>query len=171
MSSGTIIAAFATCGKTILGKKYKNVIDLESSKYKFKNNSLENIPIEARKGLNRERNEEWPYNYYKAIDEATRLYDIVLVQLKPEHFDYFDKNNIKYSIVYPDINNFDIVRERCIKRGNNEKFTQRLEEVFLPYYEDCLNRNYENMYILANDETLEDCLLKNNYKLEKWESA
>ena len=27
MKKGIIIAAFATCGKTYLGKKYKNVID------------------------------------------------------------------------------------------------------------------------------------------------
>ena len=37
MAKGIIIAAFATCGKTYLGKKYSNVIDLESSNYKFDN--------------------------------------------------------------------------------------------------------------------------------------
>ena len=31
-----IIAGFATCGKSVLGRKYKNVIDLESSLYKHK---------------------------------------------------------------------------------------------------------------------------------------
>ena len=31
---GIIIAGFATCGKSILGKKYNNIKDLESSPYK-----------------------------------------------------------------------------------------------------------------------------------------
>ena len=37
-------------------------------------------------------------NYYKAVLESVANYDVVLVQLKPEHFDYFDKHNIRYCI-------------------------------------------------------------------------
>ena len=41
-SGGIIIAGFATCGKSMLGGKYKNVLDLESSVYRYKsyNNKL-----------------------------------------------------------------------------------------------------------------------------------
>lgn len=98
MMQGIIIAGFATCGKSVLGKKYNNVIDLESSNYKHINTNIKNLSSEERKGTKREINKEWPDNYYKAISEAVKKYDVVLVQLKPEHFDYFDKNNIKYSI-------------------------------------------------------------------------
>ncbi len=77
---------------------YSNVIDLESSNFKHINTNFENVPVEARKGTKREVNSEWPKNYYKAIRMALKEYDVVLVQLKPDHFDYFDKNNIKYSI-------------------------------------------------------------------------
>ena len=49
MAQGTIIAGFATCGKSFLGKKYSNVIDLESSNYKHDNTNLKDIPVEARK--------------------------------------------------------------------------------------------------------------------------
>ena len=167
MSEGIIISAFATCGKSFLGKKYSNVIDLESSNYKHDNNKLENIPIEMRKGTKREINKEWPHNYYKAIKEAVQKYDVVLVQLKPEHFNYFDKNNIKYLIAYPNINNWSEVEKRCIERGNNQSFVIRLKEVFRPYYEDSLKRKYEKMYILNNNETLEDVLIKDNIKLVK----
>ena len=93
---GIIIAGFATCGKSILGKKYNNIKDLESSP--FKNIMIDNIPVEEQKGTKRELNPKWPQNYYVAIDEAVKQYDIVLVQLKPEHLDYFDKHSIKYSI-------------------------------------------------------------------------
>lgn len=162
MTQGMIIAGFATCGKSVLAKKYSNVIDLESSNYKYNDSSIRNISVEARKGTKRKINKEWPHNYYKAIMEAVKKYDVILVQLKPEHFDYFDKNNIKYSIAYPDINNWEAVKKRCINRGNNENFIKKLKEVFIPFYEDSLQRNYENLYIINENETLEDVLRKND---------
>ena len=161
-----IIAGFATCGKSVLGRKYRNVIDLESSSYKHKNFDTD-LTVEQRKGTKREINDEWPQNYYNAIDEACKKYDVVLVQLKPERFNYFDENNIKYSIAYPSIDNWSEVEKRCIERGNNEDFIIRLKQVFKPYYEDSLKRKYEKMYILNNTETLEDCLIKDNIKLIK----
>ena len=166
MCKGIIISAFATCGKTYLGKKYKNVIDLESSNYKFDNSDLANIPSEERKGTKRKLNSNWPENYYNAIVDATNKYDIVLVQLKPEHFDYFDKHNIRYSIAYPNLNNFEEIKRRCINRNNNKDFINRLWEVFVPYYEDSIKRNYEKLYILNDDMTLEDCLLEDGIHLE-----
>ena len=155
---GIIIAGFATCGKSILGKKYNNIIDLESSPYK--NIMRDDIPVEEQKGTIRELNPKWPQNYYDAIEEAIQQYDVVLVQLKPEHFDYFDKHNIKYSIVYPNLNNWEEVERRCIERGNNDAFIKRLKEVFIPYYEDSIKRNYDKLYILDGNETLEDILKK-----------
>lgn len=160
-----IIAGFATCGKSVLGRKYSNVLDLESSNYKHNNDNIKNIPVEERKGTKRELNKDWPNNYYKAIKEAIQKYDLVLVQLKPEHLDYFDRNNIKYSIAYPNINNWEDVREKCLNRGNNESFIKRLKEVFIPYYEDSLHRNYEKLYIINKGETLESVLIDNNIEL------
>ena len=98
----------------------------------------------------------------QTINETVKQYDVVLVQLKPEHFDYFDKHNIKYSIAYPNINNWEEVEKRCIARGNNENFIKRLKEVFIPYYEDSIKRNYDKLYILNDKETLEDVLKKEN---------
>lgn len=165
MAKGIIIAGFATCGKSVLGKKYSNVIDLESSNYKYNNIGFENVSMEALKGRKREINKDWPYNYYKAISEAVKKYDVVLVQLKPELFDYFDKNNIKYSIAYPNINNWEDVKRKCMNRGNNENFIRRLKKVFIPFYEDSLQRNYEELYIINENETLESVLIENNIEL------
>ena len=161
---GIIIAGFATCGKSILGKKYSNVLDLESSP--FKNIMRTDLSVEEQKGTKREINPLWPQNYYDAIMNAVKKYDVVLVQLKPEHFDYFDRNNIKYSIAYPNINNWEEVEKRCIIRGNNDAFIKRLKEVFIPYYEDAIKRNYDKLYILNDKETLEDILIENNIKLD-----
>ena len=155
---GIIIAGFATCGKSVLGRKYSNIKDLESSQ--FKNIMNDDMPVEEQKGTKRELNPLWPQNYYDAIKEAIKQYDVVLVQLKPEHFDYFDKHNIKYSIIYPNLNNWEEVERRCIERGNNDAFIKRLKEVFIPYYEDSIKRNYDKLYILDGNETLEDILKK-----------
>lgn len=163
---GIIISCFATCGKSILGKKYKNVIDLESSSFKHLNSDTM-LSVEERKGTKRELNPMWPQNYYDAIMKASKQYDIVLVQLKPEHFDYFDKHNIKYSIAYPNIENWKEVEFRCINRGNNDAFIKRLKEVFIPYYEDAIKRNYYKLYILNDKENLEDVLIKDNIKLKQ----
>ncbi len=166
MKHGVIIAGFATCGKSALGRKYANVIDLESSNYKHIN-SLENIPVEMRKGTKREINQDWPENYYKAINDAIKKYDIVLVQLKPKHLDYFDRNGIKYSIAYPNIKDWKTVKRKCIDRGNNQNFIKRLKEVFIPYYKDVLKRNYEKLYIIDKNESLESILIKNDFALRE----
>lgn len=167
MPKGIIISAFATCGKSFLGKKYSNVIDLESSNYKYDNHKVKNISVESRKGTRRNINNDWPNNYYETIKEAVQKYDIVLVQLKPEHFDYFDNNNIKYSIAYPNINNWKEVEKKCIDRGNNEKFINRLKRVFVPYYEDSIQRNFEKLYIIDSNKTLEDYLIQDNIILKR----
>lgn len=166
MVQGIIIAGFATCGKSFLGKKYSNVIDLESSHYKHDNMNMTGLAVEARKGTKREINQEWPDNYYKAIQEAVKNYDVVLVQLRPEHFDYFDQNNIKYRIAYPNIDDWESVEKKCMDRGNNENFIRGLKEVFVPYYEDCLQRNYEKLYIINENETLESVLMEDNIELK-----
>ncbi len=167
-SKGVILAGFATCGKSMLGKKYENVLDLESNVYRYKTFDKK-LSVEQNKGTKRKEDTSWPQNYYDAISEATNSYDVVLVQLKPEHFDYFDAHGIKYSIAYPNIHSWDEVRNKCIRRGNNAYFITRLKEVFKPYYKDAIHRKYEKLYILNGGENLEDILIQNGFKLIKKE--
>lgn len=87
--------------------------------------------------------------------------------IKTRTFWLFDENNIKYSIAYPNLDNWSEVEKRCIERGSNQDFIIRLKQVFKPYYEDSLKRRYEKMYILNGTETLEDCLIKDHIKLIK----
>ena len=65
-------------------------------------------------------------------------------------------------LLTPNINNWEEAERRCIARGNNENFIIRLKQVFIPYYEDSINRNYNKLYILNDKETLEDVLKKEN---------
>lgn len=68
MSKGIIVAGFGAIGKTTLGNKYANIIDMESGYYQWDNTVFEHIPYELRKGKNnRPQNNEWPSNYHKAV--------------------------------------------------------------------------------------------------------
>ena len=87
--------------------------------------------------------------------------------MKPENFDYFDKHNIRYYIAYSDINDWDDVLNKCINRGNNNRFIKRLKEVFIPYDEDAKKRKYDKFYIIKKGKTLEDYLIEDGIKLER----
>lgn len=67
--NGILIAGFGAIGKTALSKKYSNIIDLESSSFKYIiDDELKKISVEERKGLKtRKLNLEFPNNYYVEI--------------------------------------------------------------------------------------------------------
>lgn len=164
MSKGVIIAGFATIGKTYISKRYTNILDLESSSYKYDYSSYENIDYEKLKGTSgRKENNEWPSNYYNAIKEAQNKYDVVLVQLNKMHLEYFDKHNIEYYVVYPSLDSWEWVKQRSINRGNNDKWLSRLEEVFEEYYIASKNSNCKEMFIVSENTSLEDILKENKF--------
>ena len=67
--SGILIAGFGAIGKTTVSKKYNNVMDLESSSFKYIiDDELKKLNPEEGKGLkSRKLNKEFPNNYYNEI--------------------------------------------------------------------------------------------------------
>ena len=164
MANGIIIAGFAGIGKTFLSEKYPNIIDLESSCYKYDYSEYKNIDIEKFKSIvGRKENKEWPYNYYKAIEEAKSKYDVIFVKLDNRRIEYFEKNNIEYYIVYPSLNSWEWIKQRSISRGNNEKFIKRLKEVFKKYYILSQKSKCKKMFIVNEEISLEDVLKENKF--------
>lgn len=164
MSKGIIIAGFATVGKTYLSKKYKNILDLESSIYKYDYIGYENVDYEKLKGtLGRKENKEWPYNYYKAIEEEQKNYDIIFVQLNLQHLKYFDRNNIEYYIVYPSLDSWEWVKQRSIERGNNKRWLNRLKNVFEEYYIASKKSKCKELFIVNEKTSLEDILKEKKF--------
>lgn len=162
--SGIIIAGFSGIGKTTLGKKYKNVVDLDSAEFAYDDSGLEHLSLEQRKGMKRKMNPDWPLNYIDKIKSLLELYDYILVWDRPDVLKEYDKNNISYCVCYPDKGALEIYKERYRKRGNSEFYINKK-----------INQYYENMriyeksnikkIILFGNETLEDYLLKNGENL------
>lgn len=166
MKKKIIIAGFAGIGKTELAKKYRNVVDLDSSDYAYDNSMVQHLSLERRKGEVRPSNPNWPDNYIEAIKAATSKYDIVLVWDREDIIKEYLANNINFSLFYPDksdLNNY-VLRYR--NRGNSENY---IEMKLKQYNERMLffNKLIVPKTILKDNETLEDYLIRNGYPLSK----
>ena len=161
-----VIAGFAGVGKTYLGNKYCNVKDLESSVYKYDYSKIKNPDHEKLKGdPTRIRNKNFPQNYISGIKQALKEYDIVAVWISRDMFKLYRQNGINFWLCYPtkaSLKKYYI--PRYIARGNS----QRWIDGTLSYYDDIrktAKTMKEKKIVLHNDQTLEDWLLKHNYKL------
>ncbi len=159
-----IIAEFAGIGKTTLAKKYKNVIDLESSLFKWDNTGLEHVPIEQRKGTKRKENPKWPHNYINEIKRQSRNYDIILVWIAPKVLELYDKNKIEYTLCYPEQSAIGIYEKRYKERGNNQQYIDKVVNTYDKRLEEFKQKKVPQI-ILKGNETLEDYLIRNRYTL------
>ena len=160
-----MIAGYAGIGKTTLGKKYNNVIDLESSPFKYEYSKDDTSPMENRKGRkDRTLRKDWPQNYWEAIEDAILKYDFVLVQGHHRHFDFLDKNEIEFWVVYPNKEALELYRKRYTERGNNQDYIDKVINGFDKMRIE-FEKNKSKKIILKGKETLEDYLLDNGYEL------
>ena len=165
---GLVIAGFAGVGKTTLAKKYKNVIDIESSIYKYDYSMYDNIDYEGFKGRkDRVKNTNFPQNYIDAINQAKQKYDVVLIWLCDEAIDLYNKFGINFVVCYPNAEAFEGYKQRYISRGNSQTWIDNLINYYDEFVVNKLEKsNYEKI-ILDKGETLEYKLIELGYKLEK----
>lgn len=161
-----IIAGSAGVGKTTLAKKYDNVIDLESSPYKWDYSNLKSQNLEVLKGTkDRIPNKDFPQNYINAIKKAIKEYDVVCVWL---HFDntvpLYLQNKLDFVLCFPELESVVGYKKRFIERGNSEEFANHIIETYEQFYNKCIKTPNKKI-ILKNNETLEDCLISQNFRL------
>ena len=152
---GIFIYAFTATGKSSISKKYSNVIDMESTLYKYVDSLYED---ESKKGTDRKLNKDWPNNYFKALEEIKDKYDYILISDEICD-DYLRTNNYEYWWIYPSRNLKEEYLDRCKKRGNNEKFIYWYSKLWDSWIDKCENDNYATKHIKLNsNQYLEDVL-------------
>ena len=159
MSKGIVIAGFAGIGKTTLAKKYKNVIDIESSPYKYDYGNKEIVDVERIKGdKSRSVNKDFPLNYINAIKKAIEEYDVVCVWIHPEEaLPNYDKYGIEYYLCFPYKNALSEYGERFLNRGNTREYIDRVIGDYDKRYEQFMSNPHKKL-LLKKGETLEDVL-------------
>ncbi len=163
---GIIISAFAGVGKSYVGKQYKNVLDLESTYFKWLEDGVAHLTEEQRKGnKNRVLNPAWPQNYIDEILKQRNNYDIVLIQLSHERlknqqiFEYFDNNKIEYYVARPKLSGWSFIEKRLKERGNTQEFVEQVKENFSIFIEEFSKEKY-NQIIIGDNKFLLDALVE-----------
>lgn len=163
MNKGIIICGFKAIGKSTVARKYENIIDLESSDYKYiLDECLKDISVEKTKGLKeRKLNPEYPYNYYDKIIDEYNQGKAVLIACKIEIVELLEKNNVEYYIIYPKEEMLEEIIERCKSRGNIDEFIINVRKAY--------NRDFpkdkNNVIWMKKGEYLEN-ILKDNKLFE-----
>lgn len=166
MKQWIVIAGFAWIWKTTLAKKYSNVVDIESTPYKYDYSELDTYNAEEVKGKEwRNLNKDFPTNYIEAIKKAQKEFDIVLVRIHPEEaLPQYDKSWIDYYLCFPTkeaLNEYEI---RFRERWNNETYIRKVIDSYDKRYQQFKNNPHKKIE-LSIWETLEDVLLNKDFPL------
>ncbi|MBR2969476.1 MAG: hypothetical protein IKC49_00275 [Clostridia bacterium] len=152
---GVFVYCYTATGKSTVGKKYSNVIDMESTLYKYVGKVKE---IENEKGTRREINIDYPNNYFKALEEAKNKYDYILIS-DSICDSWLKENNIEYWQVYPNIELKQEYLERMKNRGNNQDFIDYQAKLWEEWVNGCKFDQYASKHIeLKSGQFLEDVL-------------
>lgn len=133
-----IFSVFPVSGTTYATKKlteegYK-VLDLDSKEYSHSyqaivtstSTNFNSFSTTCNTNFEKNKNPSFPQNYIKAIKEAIGKYDFIFVSTHKEVREDLEKNNIRYSLVYP---NYSMKNEwigRCYLRGDTKEFCDKL---------------------------------------------
>ena len=148
---GKVIAAFAGTGKTHIGDKYENAIDLDLGSFRWIYDGPESLPYEQRKAMRVfSQNPDWPQNYIDAITESIDKFDLVLVSYTPEIAHLVSHNFI------PGPNAWGALEARYRARGNPERFV----ELFRNHFQVVITMSGIQ---IKDEEYLEDALKREGF--------
>jgi hypothetical protein len=119
VKNAKIICAFPACGKSYFFKNAENVgiscIDSDSSNFKWVYGYYNN-------GTTKIKNPDFPNNYIKHIKDSIGKYDFIFVSTHKEVREALRKADLKYILVYPELDLLEEWVGRCYLRGEDNKF-------------------------------------------------
>lgn len=152
---GVFVYCYTATGKSTVSRKYSNVIDMESTLFKYVNTKLEN---EQEKGTVREINKDYPQNYFNALMQVKDQYDYILISDSICNL-WLKENGFSYWQVYPSIELKDEYLQRMKDRGNNADFINYQAKLWDFWVNGCKNDEYATKHIeLKSGQHLEDVL-------------
>lgn len=170
MQQKILVLAYPGSGKTYLAENFKNVSDLEFQHYRWDYGENKHLPLEQLKGCKiRTVKPEWPYNFFKILEEETNKTEIVLVPMATSLFpilDHLAENGVRVIFAIQDKDILDDVIETYRKRGNSETFIEDRINTFQKFHDLTANTKFEKAYIHKN-EHLYDALVRLGVKFEK----
>ena len=153
MKKGIVVYRFAGIGKTYICNKFENACDLEEEMFRYL--SIDHNNIERNKGISKKENEDFPNNYFRAIEEALLKYDYVFVSYNA--IKYCQEHGIKYMLFFPSLNQKKDYLNRYIQRGNSQNFIDNLAENYEKFIKKESKDSYaEEIVFLKKNEFLED---------------
>ncbi|MEG2289571.1 MAG: hypothetical protein RSC24_06350 [Clostridium sp.] len=133
----TIISGFPGVGKSEYFKNQeyndRTCLDSDSSEFSWVKDEFGNNT--------KERNQDFPNNYIEHIKANIGKVDIIFVSSHDVVRDALKENNIKYVLVYPEMNSKEEYIKRYKQRGNNDGFI------------DFITSNWENFITCMQNET------------------
>lgn len=152
---GVFVYCYTATGKSTVGRKYSNVIDMESTLFKYVNTKAEN---EQDKGTIREIDKDYPANYFDALMSVKDKYDYILISDSICN-EWLKKYGFPYWQVYPSIELKDEYLQRMKERGNNADFINYQEKLWEIWVNGCKNDKHAEKHIeLKSGQHVEDVL-------------
>ncbi len=158
--SAKIISAFPACGKTTFFNKCKEAEELCYMVDKFKvldsDSSLFSWIYDENGNKTDVRNPEFPSNYINHIKENIETADIIFVSTHKAVRDALREGDIKYYLVYPDIDLKEEWINRFTNRGNTEEFIKLQTENWEKFIGELEEETFPNKIILKTNEGIID---------------
>ena len=163
MKKGSVVYGFPCIGKSTLCDSKQNngrFLDLESSDYQWlMTEEIKKMSVEERKGIDKQKNPDWPDNYARAIIEKRKEYDYVFVAFEGKM--QCIKHNIPYWLIFPDYDCKEEYINRMRNRGNPEEFVQKIATNFDNFVKGCYDdTTAERKIVLHKGEYLADAIKK-----------
>lgn len=100
------------------------------------------------------------------VKENLDKYDIIMLAYSDIIIKSLQENEIEFFLCYPTKDSKEVYLDRYKKRGNNKEFINNAKVTFEKAVEIAAKRELPSI-VLTGNETLEDYLIKNGYKLIK----